>query len=331
MAFKHNHKMRKYGCVAVLLLCAAVLLAFLGGSFYLLDYALQPEGYRDATARERLRDFRESHPIARAWTDSVVQTKALRDTTIVLANGLRSHALYLRNPRAKGRAAVVVHGYTDSAIGMLQIGMLYDRLGYSVLLPDLPAHGDSEGETIGMGWNDRLVVERWIGVADSLFRNTAEGHARLVVHGISMGAATTMCVSGDNPPQVNCYVEDCGYTSVWDQFAKELRERFSLPAFPLLYMASGINKLLGGWSFGEASPLSQVAKCRKPMLFIHGDADTYVPTRMVFPLYEAKTGAKRLWIARGSAHARSFDDHPAEYSRRVKAFVEEYNDGKLKD
>ena len=63
-----------------------------------------------------------------------------------------------------------------------------------------------------------------------------------------------------------------------------------------------------GWSFGEASPLKQVAKCRKPMLFIHGDNDTYVPTAMVYPLYEAKPQPKQLWIAPGSKHALSYRD-----------------------
>ena len=44
-----------------------------------------------------------------------------------------------------------------------------------------------------------------------------------------------MMVSGEKlPAYVDCFVEDCGYTSVWDQFKKELKEQFHLPAFPLL-------------------------------------------------------------------------------------------------
>lgn len=54
----------------------------------------------------------------------------------------------------------------------------------------------------------------------------------MVVHGISMGAATTMMVSGEaQQPFVKCFVEDCGYTSVWDEFSFQLKDMFGLPEF----------------------------------------------------------------------------------------------------
>lgn len=147
----------------------------------------------------------------------------------------------------------------------------------------------------------------------------------MVLHGISMGAATVMCVSGERlPDYVKCFVEDCGYTSVWDEFEHELDSQFHLPAFPLLYTTSLQCKLRYGWSFGEASPLRQVARCHKPMLFIHGDRDTYVPFAMMQRLYDAKPEPKQMWIARGSIHAMSFRDHPLEYARRVRLFVDQY-------
>ena len=61
----------------------------------------------------------------------------------------------------------------------------------------------------------------------------------MVVHGISMGGATTMMVSGEEQqPFVKCFVEDCGYTSVWDEFSHELKSSFGLPPFPLMYTTS---------------------------------------------------------------------------------------------
>ena len=172
-----------------------------------------------------------------------------------------------------------------------------------------------------MGWKDRLDVLRWTEIADSLFG----GHTRQVVHGISMGAATTMMLSGEELPScVKCFVEDCGYTSVREQFAKELRGQFGLPAFPLLDVASWLCGLKYGWTFGKASALKQVARCDRPMFFIHGDADDYVPTAMVYPLYEAKPGEKELWVVPGAAHALSYRDNRAEYTRRVGEFVGRY-------
>ena len=124
------------------------------------------------------------------------------------------------------------------------------------------------------------------------------------------------------PPK--CFVEDCGYTSVWDEFAGELKNRFGLPAFPLLDIASLFCQWRYGWNFREASALEQVRQCTLPMLFIHGDADTFVPTWMVHPLYEAKPGPKELWLVPGAEHAVSYKENKEEYTRRVKNFVDKY-------
>ena len=70
--------------------------------------------------------------------------------------------------------------------------------------------------------------------------------------------------------------------------------------------------------------MNQVKKCKLPMFFIHGGADTYVPTRMVYPLFEAKSEPKELWVVPGVAHALSYKDYPKEYTKRVKAFVDRY-------
>jgi fermentation-respiration switch protein FrsA (DUF1100 family) len=67
-----------------------------------------------------------------------------------------------------------------------------------------------------------------------------------------------------------------------------------------------------------------VSKCQLPMFFIHGDSDTFVPTWMVHPLYEAKPEPKELWLAPGSEHARSYFDYREEYTQRVQNFLKKY-------
>ena len=305
--------------VLVVLVVAAILV---GGSLYLLRYSLRPEAAMEAKNATSYEYMYGEYPFLEPWVDSLRQRDALRDTTMTGRDGERLHALYAWAPEPTDRTAVIVHGYTDNAVRMLMIGYLYNHdLGFNILLPDLYYHGESRGRAIRMGWKDRLDVLQWMEVANGIFG----GHTQMVVHGISMGAATTMMVSGEEQqPYVKCFVEDCGYTSVWDQFSKELKGQFSLPAFPLLNVASGLCDVKYGWNFREASALKQVAKCDRPMLFIHGDADDYVPTWMVYPLYEAKPGEKELWVVPGAAHALSYRDNRAEYTRRVGEFVGKY-------
>lgn len=308
-----------YSLVALLVVFAA---ATTYGSFYLVDYALKsaPESHRKNWGKAM-----DWYPELKPWLDSIKTEGAWSDTFAIMPDGLRAHAVCIKSRKAEGRTAVVVHGYTNNSIDMLHIARIYNKeMHYNVVLPDLHGHGLSQGDDIQMGWFDRLDVLKWIDLAPKMF-STVGDSMRLVVHGISMGAATTMCVSGEHTPDyVKCFVEDCGYTSAWDEFAHELRGRFSLPEFPLLYTASWLTQAKYGWSFKEASPLKQVAKCKKPMFFIHGDKDTFVPTWMVYPLYEAKPQPKQLWIASGSEHAFAYRDHREEYIKKVEAFVGKY-------
>ncbi len=272
---KNKKKKVFIGSGIVLILLIASLI---GGSLYMLDFSLRPVN-RGKDMEGSMAYMRQTYPHIVPWIDSLNQCRALRDTFITAPDGIRMHAFYVRAPRPTAHTAVIVHGYTDNAIRMFHIGYLYNRsLGYNILLPDLRYTGLTEGDAIQMGWLDRKDVIQWINTAPHIFGDSI----RAVVHGISMGAATTMMVSGEKlPDYIRCFVEDCGYTSVWDQFKKELKGVFHLPAFPLLYVTEWICQLQNGWNFHEASALNQVKKCRKPMLFLHGDKDDFVPTWMV--------------------------------------------------
>ena len=315
--------MKKKIICTTLGIIAVAIAATVGGSFYLLNYAL---AIKPDCRTPDIKAEIDSYPELRPWIDSLNNIKALRDTFIIMPDGRRQHAIFVSSPRAQGHTAVVIHGYTRYAIDMLHIAHIYEKhLCYNILLPDLHGHGLSDGDIAQMGWNDRHDVLHWIRVAEQRF-NEPNTKPKIVVHGISMGAATTMCVAGEQTPDyVKCFVEDCGYTSVWDEFSHELKGRFSLPDFPLLYSSSILCQMKYGWNFREASPLRQVAKCRKPMLFIHGSNDTFVPTEMVHRLYAAKPQPKSIWIATGSEHTLSYKDHKAEYISRVTAFVNKWN------
>lgn len=334
-------KILRYSLISLITLCAILLC----GGYYMLGHALKPDNLV-TSSRNSVTSYKymfNQYPELQPWVDSLQNAGALRDFYLESDRGERLHALYIEAAEPTRKTAVIVHGYTDNSIRMLHIGYLYNRqLKYNVLLPDLHGHGPSSGNEIQMGWLDRLDVLEWTATADELFGRNNEtvsigdstylrsSGTEMVVHGISMGAATTMMVSGEvehginQQPFIKCFVEDCGYTSAWDEFRSELKEQYGLPAFPLLHTASWLCKQEYEWDFREASALNQVKKCSLPMFFIHGDADTYVPTWMVYKLYEAKPQPKELWIVPGAKHAESYKDYPQEYTERVKNFVGKY-------
>ena len=316
---KEKNKFKRILWIVLTLL----VLTLTGSTLYLQWYALEAGGNERGKDLETSYAFMYEHyPFFSHWVDSLQRENALRDTFILAEDGVRLHALYLYADTLTAHTAVAVHGYTDNAVRMLHIAYLYNHdLHYNVLLPDLRFAGQSEGDHIQMGWKDRIDVLQWMNIANEIFGDSTQ----MVVHGISMGGATTMMVSGEKQkPFVKCFVEDCGYTSVWDEFSHELKSSFHLPAFPLMYTTSWLCEKKYGWNFKEASSLKQVEKCELPMLFIHGDKDTYVPTWMVYPLYEAKPEPKELWIVPGAAHALSYKENKQEYTDKVRDFVGRY-------
>jgi len=312
----------------VIIFLIAVVIVFviatIGGSVYMLNYSLSSDVNRHDTD-SMYNILYERYPYMSAWVDSMKSNDCLRDTFVTMPSGERHHAMLVEGDKPTNNIAVVVHGYKDSSVKFLYLARLYNKyLGCNVLLPDLHGHGLSEGDDIQMGWKDREDILAWIGMLPNLFGVYSDS-INVVVHGVSMGAATTMNVSGESTPAyVRCFVEDCGYTSVWDEFSTQLDDQFSLPDFPLLYATNILCDIVYDWTFDEASPLKQMSKSTKPMLFIHGDKDTFVPSEMVYPLYKAHVGKKKMWIGQGSEHALSYHDHEKAYIAVVKDFVSHF-------
>ena len=297
-----------------------VLLAIGGISYYIVYWGLSPSRTDEADTYSYMYS---EYPHLKQWVRTLNANQQLCETTILSTDSLRLHAFFIPADRPTTNTAIVIHGHKNCALGMLHIAYMYSKnMHFNVLLPDLRAHGGSEGDHIGMGWEDRKDIQRWIEEAPRIF---STDDLRIVVHGISMGAATTMMLAGDETPKsVRCFVEDCGYTSVWDAFSYVATHRNHLTVFPFMYIANKISQWKYGLDFKEASAIEQLRKAEKPMLFIHGTNDHYVPFEMVHKLYEAKPRNKFIWEAPNARHARSYHDYPRDYTKQVAAFVMSY-------
>ena len=85
-------------------------------------------------------------------------------------------------------------------------------------------------------------------------------------------------------------------------------------------------KRRAGYSFQEASSVRQVKKSKTPTLFIHGDADTFVPFFMLDEVYEAAACEKEKLVVHGAQPGESVQLEPQRYWDAVHAFVGKYLD-----
>lgn len=240
---------------------------------------------------------------------------------------------YIKNSQSN-KTIIFAHGYRMNA---LQVGgwvkMYYD-MGYNILVPDARAHGQSDGNDISFGWKEKSDYKNWVSKLIAMNHNV-----QIIISGVSMGGATTMMSSGEEMPNnVKGYIEDCGYDSAYNQFnylkpaAKDIINEQLSSTNPGIQaddtevddiMKRVDNKLLKeqGFSLEEASSTIQLQKNTKPMLFIHGGEDKFVPTNMVYKNYEATQGEKELWIVPKAAHGMSIVQDRPGYKKHVEEFL----------
>ena len=215
---------------------------------------------------------------------------------------------------------IAIHGYMSRGTGITGIAKEFNKRNYNVLLIDLRGHGKSEGSYVGMGWHDRLDVTDWIN-----YLNEKNPNCKIILYGISMGAATVMMTTGEKlPVNVKLAIEDCGYTSVWDEFSYKLKQLFNLPEFPFLNAANTVCKKNAHYDFKEASSIKQLKKSRTPTLFIHGGEDDFVPFEMLDKIYEAASCEKEKLVIEGAGHGMASTVNPELYWETVDSFIEKY-------
>lgn len=233
---------------------------------------------------------------------------------------LKLHGYRILNENPTDNWVITVHGYTSKGIDMSNYAKNFYDMGYNILIPNLRGHGESEGSYIGMGWYDRLDILKWI---DLILKENE--NAKIVLHGVSMGAATVSMTSGEElPKNIKAIIADCGYTSVWEQFSHQLKAIYSLPNFPVMNASSLVSRFKAGYSLKEASALKQVAKSKTPMLFIHGDKDDFVPYKMMDILYNAANCEKEKLTVKDAGHAKASKVNPNLYWSTVDNFIKKY-------
>ncbi|MDU2490649.1 MAG: alpha/beta hydrolase [Clostridium celatum] len=295
-----------------------ISLGFVGNYFY--NLALNPNTPKDivfGTPEEAAATSGQVLDVDISW---LLNDLNYTDEYITSQDGLKLHSYQVKNQSSSNKWVITVHGYTSEGINMSSYAKKYYDNGYNVLIPDLRSHGLSEGDYIGMGWDDRLDIISWIN-----YILNEDPNAEIVLHGISMGAATVLMTSGEEiPSNVKVIIADCGYTSVWDEFAYQLDDLFSLPEFPILNVSSIVSKIRAGYFLGEASSIEQVKKSKTPILYIHGDQDDFVPYYMMEELYNATNSEKEMLTIEGAEHAKASEVDPETYWTTINNFINKY-------
>ncbi|MCI8563548.1 MAG: alpha/beta hydrolase [Lachnospiraceae bacterium] len=305
-------------------LLAGLAAAEVGGSLYLYNRTMKR--HEGATEKDKERtmkmsgtDWDQYMPLIQKRKEYMMQ-QPHEDVYLVSEDGLRLHATYFPRGDEK-KLAICFHGYTSHGMSdYIGLSDFYFDTGFSMLLPDARAHGESEGEYIGFGCLDRKDALLWINWAVEQCGEDVQ----ILLHGTSMGGATVLMATGlELPKQVKGVVADCGFTSPKEVFSNVLQNWYHMPPFPMLKIADEINKKQAGYGLDECNAAREVKKAKIPALLIHGSDDTFVPCAMCHEIYNNYAGKKRKLIIIGAAHAESYYKDMDQYEGALEDFMED--------
>jgi len=224
-------KMKIFIIILILLLVLLIAIYFIVGNYF-YNIALSTKTSKAFVLGEDANEVEEQEEKGEEKVDWLSQNS--KDVYITATNNgnLKLHAYEITNKQSTDIWAIVIHGYSGEGKGMTYFAQQFYNRGYNVLLVDLRGHGQSEGNYIGMGWHDRLDIIDW---ANYLIAQNP--NCKIILHGVSMGGATVMMATGENLPEnIKVAIEDCGYSSIWDEFKRQLIDLYNLPEFPVLML-----------------------------------------------------------------------------------------------
>lgn len=292
---------------------------------YLYNLALNKQANKDAiftnpSTNNQIPDKDRTDINKKGDSSNFFDTIHYQDVFLDSDDGLKLHAYQFLN--YEHDYVIIVHGYTSEGKLMHASAKHFYEQGYNLLLPDLRGHGQSEGDYIAMGWLDRLDIINWI---KYLIDNDSK--VKIILYGVSMGAATVMNVTGEKlPVNVIAAIEDCGFTSTWEMFSYQLKEMYNLPSRPFLDIANIVTQIRADYSFGKAEAIEQVKKSTTPTLFIHGDKDRFVPFKMLNQLYQSANCPKEKLVIKGAGHAQCEKIGGQVYWSKIDSFIRKYQD-----
>ena len=237
------------------------------------------------------------HPLMRKW---ILEARSFHHENVYIKSfdGLTLHAKYFEcKPNAV--LEIMFHGYRGSAERDLSGGIQRCfALGRNVLLVDQRTSCGSEGNVISFGINEHRDCLAWIDYAIQHFGPDI----KIVLTGISMGASTVLMAAGKPlPPNVVGVLADCGYSSPKEIIKKCARD-LHIPAdliYPFIKLGA---KLFGHFDLEEYSPMEAMKTCHLPVIFFHGENDTFVPCDMSRQVYDACTSPKHLVTVKDAGH-----------------------------
>lgn len=217
--------------------------------------------------------------------------------------------------RGDGRGAILLlHGIRADRTQMLGRARFLLAEGYSVLLIDLPSHGESSGKRITFGAQEAAGVTAALHyLADRLPQE------RMGVIAVSLGAASL--VLSRPSPAPNAVVLESMFPSIAEAVADRLVMRFGPAGKLLAPLLLWQLPLRADVRAKDLRPVDVLPNLGAPILVASGTKDQHTPWPQTERMFAQASQPKELWAVHGAAHADLHAFDPVAYKARILAFL----------
>jgi len=211
--------------------------------------------------------------------------------------------------------------------------------GYDVFSFDFRGHGQSaveEGYTPRQWASDREIADMMSAIAYAEQWLEEQGRPiELGLFGISRGACAAILASAESA-SVKAIVTDGAFSSDctlehlmkrWAKIFAKVRVVYENHPPEFWRFLRWCLFMTCRFKFKCVFPSVRKILTRmipRPMLFIHGERDSYIPVEQSRLLYALSAQPKYLWIVAAAKHNQSVALRPTEYARRTVQFFDRY-------
>ena len=229
-------------------------------------------------------------------------------------DGYELHVQFCKCSQPSEKYVILTHGYTDNRYGCLKYMKMYLDEGFNCVIYDLRGHGENEPAICTYSIRESRDLHE-------LIRDTRSRYGEnilLGLHGESLGASTTVAVLACDQ-DLAFAVADCGFADLLNVLKGGLR-KMHVPG-SVLYPASFASRILYGYSFSQMRPVDALAGNKVPLLFIHGEKDTFIVPDNSRRMMERSAGYTQLCLVPEAGHANSVLTDPVLYKKTLSEFL----------
>ncbi|HTU68048.1 MAG TPA: alpha/beta fold hydrolase [Steroidobacteraceae bacterium] len=233
-------------------------------------------------------------------------------TAVAIPGDGHAVAASWRDLGAATPAVLLVHGMGGDRRSTLPRARVLVDAGFSVLMIDLQAHGETPGERITLGWRESADVRaavRWL-------RARTPGR-RVGLVGVSLGGAAAL-IGGDPGGAGRIDVDALVLEAVHPRLRQAIRNRVGPVLTPLLMAQIGPRLHVDA---DRLDPVDYLPALRAPVLVVGGELDAYTYAAESREMFVAARPPKELWIVPHATHEDFSRVDPRGYREHVVGFL----------